>query len=131
LPHNMISSSAYPVDSLRSKSFAERMGVAPSIMDYARQNYIAQPGDGLVGTDFIRQIGPYDHYSINWGYRVIPDARTPEAELATLDRWITERADDPMYRFLQGQPSAADPRAQTEDLGDDPVLASTYAIANL
>ncbi|HEX6134359.1 MAG TPA: zinc-dependent metalloprotease [Longimicrobiales bacterium] len=131
LPHNMISSSAYPVDSLRSKSFAERMGVAPSIMDYARQNYIAQPGDGLEGADFIRQIGPYDHHAINWGYRVLPDAATPEAELATLNRWITERAGDPMYRFLQGPAMAADPRAQTEDIGDDPVQASSYGIENL
>ncbi|MBR9990275.1 MAG: zinc-dependent metalloprotease, partial [Gemmatimonadetes bacterium] len=131
LPHNMISSSAYPVDSLRSQSFAQRMGVAPSIMDYARQNYVAQPGDGLEGNDFIRKIGPYDHHSINWGYRVLPDAPTPDAERGTLNRWIAERASDPVYRFLQGQPSAADPRAQTEDIGDDPVRASTYGIDNL
>jgi hypothetical protein len=131
LPHNMISSSAYPVDSLRSKSFASRMGVAPSIMDYARQNYIAQPGDGLEGADFIRRIGPYDHHAINWGYRFLPSAPTPEDELATLDRWITERAHDPVYRFLQGPAMAADPRAQTEDIGDDPVQASTYGIMNL
>ena len=131
LPHNMIASSAYPVDSLRSRSFARRMGVSPSIMDYARQNYVAQPGDGLEGTDFLRQIGPYDHYSINWGYRVIPTAATPEAERITLNRWIVERADDPMYRFLDGPAMAADPRAQTEDIGDDPVRASRYGIENL
>jgi hypothetical protein len=107
------------------------MGVAPSIMDYARQNYVAQPGDGLAGADFIRRIGPYDHHAINWGYRVLPDAPTPDAERATLNRWITDRAADPVYRFLQGQPSAADPRAQTEDIGDDPVRASTYGIENL
>ena len=93
LPHNMISSSAYPVDSLRNASFASRMGVAPTIMDYARQNYIAQPGDGLQGADFIRQIGPYDHYVINWGYRVLPDAATPEDEKPVLRDWILERAD--------------------------------------
>jgi hypothetical protein len=131
LPHNMISSSAYPVDSLRSASFARRMGVAPSIMDYARQNYIAQPGDGLSGNDFIRRIGPYDHYSVNWGYRVIPEAATPEDERPVLNSWIVARAGDPMYRFLQGAPMGADPRAQTEDLGDDPVRASTYGLANL
>ena len=131
LPHNMIPSSAYPVDSLRSPSFAARMGVAPSIMDYARQNYIAQPGDGLQGDDFIRQIGPYDHHAINWGYRVLPDAPTPAAERATLNRWITERAADPVYRFLGGPAMAADPRAQTEDIGDDPVRASAYGIENL
>jgi hypothetical protein len=131
LPHNMISSSAFPVDSLRSATFARRMGVAPSIMDYARQNYIAQPGDGLAGNDFIRRIGPYDHHSINWGYRYIPGAATPEAERSILNRWIVEKAHDPMFRFLGGAPMAADPRAQTEDLGDDPVRASTYGLMNL
>ncbi len=131
LPHNMISSSAFPVDSLRSASFARRMGVAPSIMDYARQNYIAQPGDGLAGNDFIRRIGPYDHYSINWGYRYLSEAATPDDERRILNRWIVEKAHDPMYRFLAGAPMAADPRAQTEDLGDDPARASTYGLMNL
>jgi hypothetical protein len=132
LPHNMIASSAYPVESLRDPDFARRMGVAPTIMDYARQNYIAQPGDGLEGTDFIRQIGPYDHYSINWGYRVIPEAATADDEKPILHAWILERADDPMYRFSPQRGGApVDPRAQTEDLGDDPVLASGYGIANL
>jgi hypothetical protein len=132
LPHNMISSSAYPVDSLRNASFAARMGVAPTIMDYARQNYIAQPGDGLEGADFIRQIGPYDHYAINGGYRVLPDAAMPADEKATLDGWILERADDPMYRYApQRGGLPVDPRTQTEDMGDDPVRASGYGITNL
>jgi hypothetical protein len=131
LPHNMIASSSYPVDSLRSKSFARRMGVSASIMDYARQNYVAQPGDGLEGADFLRQIGPYDHYAINWGYRVIPQARTPEEERPILNRWIKEKANDPMYRFLQGPAMSADPRAQTEDIGGDAVQASRYGIMNL
>ncbi|MGH7477770.1 MAG: zinc-dependent metalloprotease, partial [Longimicrobiales bacterium] len=132
LPHNMISSSAYPVEKLRDPTFADSMGVAPSIMDYARQNYIAQPGDGLRDDDFIRQIGPYDHYAVNWGYRVIPDAATPESEKATLNGWIVSRADDPVYRYLpQSASTAGDPRAQTEDLGDDAVAASGYGIANL
>ncbi|MFW6201389.1 MAG: zinc-dependent metalloprotease [Gemmatimonadota bacterium] len=132
LPHNMIASSAYPVDSLRTPDFARRMGVAPSVMEYGRQNYIAQPGDGLEGADFIRQIGPYDHHAINWGYRVIPDAETPEDELPTLREWILERADDPIYRYQpQSAATFADPRSQTEDLGDDAVRASGYGIANL
>jgi hypothetical protein len=131
LPHNMISSSAYPVDSLRSASFARRMGVAPSVMDYARQNYIAQPGDGLQAGDFIRQIGPYDHYVINWGYRALPQARTPEDERPMLNRWIVERADDPMYKYLPQGLGSMDPRAQTEDMGDDPIRASTFGIENL
>ncbi len=126
LPHNMIASSSFPVDSLRSPSFTSEYGVAPSIMDYARQNYIAQPGDGV--TRFVRKIGPYDLYSVNWGYRVIP-APTAKAEIATLDRWIAEKADDPRYRFYGGD--GMDPRAQTEDIGGDPVMASTYGIMNL
>jgi len=132
LPHNMIASSAYPVDSLRSASFAREMGVAPTIMDYARQNYIAQPEDGLEPTDFLRHVGPYDHYSVNWGYRVVPGARTPSDELATLDEWIVARADDPMARYLpQGGLGVFDPRAQTEDMGDDPVRANSYGMDNL
>ncbi|MEQ9401551.1 MAG: zinc-dependent metalloprotease [Longimicrobiales bacterium] len=132
LPHNMIASSAYPVDSLRSAGFSRRMGVAPTIMDYARQNYIAQPEDGLQPMDFLRHIGPYDHYSVNWGYRVVPGADSPDDEADTLDRWIVERADDPMYRYLpQGGTGVSDPRAQTEDMGDDPVRASEYGMDNL
>lgn len=132
LPHNMISSSAYSIQDLRDPAFADSMGVAPTIMDYARQNYVAQPGDGLEGDDFIRQVGPYDHYAINWGYRVLPDAGSPEAEKETLNRWIVERADDPVYRYLpQSGTTLWDPRAQTEDLGSDPVDASTLGIANL
>ncbi len=126
LPHNMMASSAYPVDSLRSPSFTQRMGIAATIMDYARQNYVAQPGDGDIR--FIRMLGPYDHYVINWGYRVIPEAETPDDEKPILDRWIMERAGDPLYRFGV---LSLDPRTQTEDLGDDPVEASGYAIANL
>lgn len=131
LPHNMISSSAYPTDSLRNADFSARMGVAPSVMDYARQNYIAQPGDGLQALDFLRRIGPYDHYSIHWGYRLINTPR-PVDEKPILAGWIREKADDPMYRYLpQGGLAGFDPRAQTEDMGDDPVASSTYGIENL
>jgi hypothetical protein len=126
LPHNMGASAAYPVDSLRSPSFTHAMGIAPTIMDYARQNYIAQPGDSAVR--FIRKIGPYDSYVINWGYRVHPDAETPDEEKPILDRLILARAGDPVYRFGR---SRIDPRNQTEDLGDNPVRASTYAVENL
>ncbi len=129
LPHNMIASSSYPVEMLRDPAFAREMGVSASIMDYARQNYVAQPGDGLSGADFIRRIGAYDLYAIEWGYRQIPGADTAEAEKPTLNDWILAKADNPMYRF--GSSTGVDPRAQTEDLGDDPVAASGYAIANL
>ncbi|NNE35788.1 MAG: zinc-dependent metalloprotease, partial [Rhodothermales bacterium] len=129
LPHNMIASSSYPVDSLRSPTFTKQYGVAATIMDYARQNYIAQPGDGV--THFIRRIGPYDKYVIDWGYRYYDDAKTPDDEKARLDQMIVDHADNPMYRFSMQNGPNADPRNQTEDMGDDPVKASTYAIANL
>jgi hypothetical protein len=127
LPHNMKANSSYPVESLRDPDFTEEYGVSASIMDYARQNYIAQPGDGV--ERFIRKIGPYDKYAVNWGYRVIPDAETPEEEIPTLNQWILDKADDPMYRF--GQSTGYDPSAQTETLSDDPVQASTYGMMNL
>lgn len=129
LPHNMIGSSSYPTESLRDPDFAREMGVSPSVMDYARQNYVAQPGDGLEPTDYIRKIGPYDHYSINWGYRFIPGAESADDEKSTLDSWIAERANDPMYRFASS--TGWNPDAQTEDMGDDPVKSSGYGIANL
>jgi Txe/YoeB family toxin of Txe-Axe toxin-antitoxin module len=127
LPHNMKASAAYPVDSLRSASFTCRMGTSPSIMDYARFNYVAQPED--TGVCFMPGIGAYDKYSIRWGYRPILDAASPDAERATLDRWVREHEGDPMYLF--GDPSSIDYTAQTEALGDDPVKASEYGIANL
>ncbi len=126
LPHNMAASYAYPVDSLRSGKFTQKMGIAATIMDYARYNYIAQPGDENVR--FIRQLGPYDHYAINWGYRKIPSAKTPEQEVKTLDKWIEEKADDPIYRFGGAR---FDPSAQTEGIGNDQVKASTYGMKNL
>lgn len=127
LPHNMIASSAFPVDSLRSPAFTEAYGVGASIMDYTRQNYIAQPGDGV--TRFVRKIGPYDHYSVEWGYRWYPDIEEAEQEKTMLDAMILEHADDKRFRF--GGSTAYNPDAQTEDMGDNPVLASTYAVANL
>lgn len=127
LPHNMQSSSAYPTDSLRSGNFTQKWGIATTIMEYARQNYIAQPGDKNIR--FIRQIGPYDKYSVNWGYRVIPGADSPEAERSTLDKWIEAKAGDPVYRFASS--TGYDPSAQTEDLGDDPVKSSMYGLMNL
>ncbi|GIW51234.1 MAG: glutaminyl-tRNA synthetase [Gemmatimonadales bacterium] len=131
LPHNMVASSAIPVDSLRSPNFARRYGVSLTIMDYARQNYVAQPGDGLQPEDFIRRLGPFDEFIINWGYRVIPQAATPEDELPILRRWIEEQEGPMAYRYVPQLLSSVDPRAQTEDLGDDPIRASGYAVANL
>ncbi|MBT0608554.1 zinc-dependent metalloprotease [Aequorivita echinoideorum] len=128
LPHNMGSSVAYPVDSLRSVDFTKKYGTAPSIMDYARFNYIAQPGDGDVA--LMPNIGVYDKYAIKWGYKPLPNL-SAEAEKKTLDSWILEHAGDPMYRFGSQQRGVIDPSSQTEDLGDDAVKASLYGISNL
>ncbi|WP_298782504.1 zinc-dependent metalloprotease [uncultured Polaribacter sp.] len=129
LPHNMGSSSAYPVDSLRSASFTKKHGTAPSIMDYARFNYVAQPED--VGVTLMPNIGVYDKYAINWGYRPILD-KSAEEEKPILDSWILKHAGDPMYRFGHQQAgNVVDPSSQTEDLGDNAMKASTYGIKNL
>ena len=130
LPHNMGSSCAYKVDDLRNAEFTKKYGTAPSIMDYARFNYIAQPEDK--GVALFPNIGVYDKYSINWGYRPILNAKTAEDEKKTLDAWILKHAGDPLYRFGHQQAGdVVDPSSQTEDLGDDAIKASTYGIANL
>jgi hypothetical protein len=126
LPHNMAASFAYPVDSLRSGKFTKKMGIATTIMDYARYNYVAQPEDKNIR--FIRQLGPYDHYAINWGYRIIPSAKSPKEEIKTLDKWIEEKANNPIYRFGNQR---FDPSSQTEGIGNDQVKASTYGMKNL
>jgi len=131
LPHNMIASASIPVDSLRSKAFASKYGVSLTIMDYARQNYVAQPTDGLAPLDFIRRLGPFDDFVINWGYRVFPTARTPEAERPILNKLVTDEKGMFAYRFGAGNYTGIDPRNQTEDLGDDPVKASTYGTMNM
>lgn len=131
LAHNMIASASFPVDSLRSAAFTRRYGVSATIMDYARQNYVAQPGDGLQPNDFIRRLGPFDDFIIEWGYRVFPDAPTPQAERTRLDRMLSNPSGPMPYRYLPQYLSGIDPRNQTEDLGDDPVAATEYALANL
>ena len=128
LPHNMGSSVAYPIDSLRSPEFTKKYGTAPSIMDYARFNYVAQPEDGDVA--LMPNIGPYDKWAIKWGYKPIPE-KNPIEEKAVLDEWILEKADDPMYRFGRQQFGVIDHTSQTEDLGDDSMKASMYGIKNL
>lgn len=126
-PHNMAASYAYDVESYRDGTFTQKNGIAASLMDYARYNYIAQPGDQNIR--FVRQMGPYDHYAVNWGYRWLPNTTT-EGELPTLNKWIVEKANDPIYKYGR-QSSRFDPQSQTEGIGDDPIKASTYGIKNL
>ncbi|MEY2705858.1 MAG: hypothetical protein RL407_1920 [Bacteroidota bacterium] len=128
LPHNFASSVAYPVEKLRDPEFTKAFGTAPSIMDYARFNYIAQPEDK--GVSLMPDVGPYDKYAIMWGYKPILGASTPEEELATLDQWILEKKGDPVYRYGR-QGNNYDPTTQSEDLGDNAITASEYGIKNL
>ena len=132
LPHNMGSSSAYPVDSLRSATFTKKYGTSPSIMDYARFNYVAQPEDkgvALMPSDWeTPNVGIYDRYSVMWGYKPILGV-SEEEEKEILRSWIREKEDDLTYRF--GPTGSIDPSSQTEDLGDDAIKASEYGIKNL
>ncbi|MGA0384812.1 MAG: zinc-dependent metalloprotease, partial [Flavobacteriaceae bacterium] len=123
LPHNMKASSAYPVDSLRSGSFTQKMGIAATIMDYARYNYIAQPGDENIR--FVRQMGPYDDYAIEWGYRYF---ESDAAEKKWLKDFVDTHSLNPIYQFGSG---GNDPNAQTENIGDDPIKATAYGLSNL
>ena len=128
LRHNMIASAAYPTDSLRSATFTNRVGgTSASIMDYARFNYIAQPGDGVKVMS--PNIGPYDLMAIEWGYRWYPAGTDEKKALSD----FLARHDGKEYRYseTQQQRSAIDPRALSEDLGDDPIKSATYGIANL
>ena len=129
LQHNMGSSSAYPVDSLRSASFTAKMGTAPSIMDYARFNYIAQPEDE--GVSLFPAIGPYDKWAIKWAYTWFPQSKSPDQEKVILNSWVVERSHDPVYRFGRQVRNPIDPRSQAEDLGDNAMKASEYGILNL
>lgn len=128
LRHNMMASNAYPTDSLRSKSFTDRVGgTAASIMDYARFNYVAQPGDGVKMIS--PHIGPYDMMAIEWGYRWYPS----EKEAAKWQYEFLGRHSGKEYRYseAQSQRTAIDPRALSEDLGDDAMKSARYGIENL
>ena len=128
LRHNMVASSYYPVDSLRSRSFTCRMqGTSPSIMDYARYNYVAQPADSAC---LMQGIGPYDYFAIDWGYRRIGTAASPDAERPALDSLARQQDANPFVRWI-GDGDPVDPRIITEALGDDPVRASGYGVRNI
>ena len=131
LMHNMSASASYPVDSLRSASFTAKYGTTPSIMDYARFNYVAQPGDkGVKLTP--PDLGVYDEYVIKWMYTPFPDAVSIQDEAKILEAWVDEKAGDPMYRYGRQQDKYRyDPSALEEDLGDDALKAGDYGIANL
>ncbi len=129
--HNMSASAAYPVDSLRSASFTNTYGTTPCIMDYARFNYVAQPGDkGVRLTP--PDLGIYDYFLVKWNYQPLPQVNNEWEEQAILESWVDEKAGDPRYRYGRQQiQSRYDPSAIEEDLGDDPMKAAEYGIKNL
>lgn len=136
LMHNMGASSAYPTDSLRSASFTAKRGTTPSIMDYARFNYVAQPQDK--GVRLVPpSLGVYDEYAIRWLYTPVPGAKDIWEEAAIAGKIIDEKAGDPLYRYGAQQITTSatygcyDPSARTEDLGDDPIKSSDYGVKNL
>ena len=131
LMHNMSASASYPVDSLRSASFTAKYGTTPSIMDYARFNYVAQPGDrGVKLTP--PDLGVYDEFVINWLYRPVYGVSTIWEEAKVLETWVDEKVNDPMLRYGRQQIAGRyDPTALEEDLGDDAVKAGNYGIQNL
>ena len=133
-PHNMKASAMYPADSVRSRTFLERMGGShvATLMDYSRFNYVAQPEDDIPLDYLIPRVGPYDHYGVRWGYSPIPGARTPDEEQATLDEWAREQDRFPWLRFTTADASGSDPEALTEAVGDaDAVQSTTYGMKNL
>ena len=130
--HNMKSSSMYPQEKIRDKEWIHKMGHTPSIMDYSRFNYEAQPEDGIDPADLVPRIGPYDIWATMWGYTPIPDAKTPEEEKPTLQKWAREQDDKPWLRFSTANAAGSDPGEETEAVGDaDAVKSTALGVKNL
>ncbi|MDN5287877.1 MAG: hypothetical protein JWR38_4151 [Mucilaginibacter sp.] len=140
LMHNFGASSTVPVANLRNKAWVEEHGHTPSIMDYARFNYVAQPEDHISEKGIFPRIGDYDKWAIEWGYKLIPDAKTAAEEKPILNKWLVNKLASGKQYFYGSQLNpitndfpigSNDPRDQSEDLGDDAMLASSYGIKNL
>jgi hypothetical protein len=130
LQHNWGSSATVPVENLRNKAWVEENGHTPSIMDYARFNYVAQPEDNISEKGLFPRIGDYDKWAIEWGYRLFPQYKNAEEEKAYLNKWAIEKLKNRrLWYGRQGSPD--DPRSQNEDLGDDAMKASGYGVKNL
>lgn len=132
LPHNMKASSTYPADSVRSATWIKRMGHTPSLMDYARLNYVAQPEDHIDPADLVPRVGPYDIFATMWGYKPVPGARTPDAERGALNSWAAMQDSIPWYRFSTSGGSDVDPGDESEAVGDaDAVKSTGYGLRNI
>lgn len=130
--HNQKASSTYPVDSVRSRTWVARMGHTPTLMDYSRWNYVAQPEDNIPVEQLSPIIGPYDKWATMWGYKPIPGATSPDAEKATLDQWARQQDTVPWYRFNVEGSGGSDPGDHNEAVGDDdPVKATGWGMRNI
>ena len=130
--HNMKASSMYPPENVRDPAWVATMGHTPTLMDYARFNYVAQPEDGIAVDDLIPGIGPYDIWATRWGYAPIPGAESPDGEKPTLDAWAREQDQTPWYRFSTPDARGADPGQLTEAVGDaDAVRSTALGLRNL
>src|SRR4029450_8430882 len=128
----MKSSSTYTIEQIRDPKWVKENGHTPTLMDYSRFNYVAQPEDRIAPIDLIPKIGPYDKWARMWGYKPIPGAKTPEEEKKTLDQWAREQDAKPYLRFSTEGGAATDPGDETEAVGDiDAVTATTLGIRNL
>ncbi|HBB57677.1 MAG TPA: hypothetical protein DCZ87_03260 [Chitinophagaceae bacterium] len=130
LRHNYGSSSSVPVENLRNKAWVEANGHTPSIMDYARFNYVAQPEDNISEKGLFPRIGDYDNWAIEWGYKMFPQYKSADEELPMLNRWVIEKLKDNRLWFGT-ETNPDDPRSQSEQVGDDPMKGSAYGIKNL
>jgi hypothetical protein len=131
LLHNFGSSSTVPVENLRNKAWLEANGHTPSIMDYARFNYVAQPEDSIGPSGLYPKIGEYDKWAIEWGYRWFPDFKTRQEEQAFFNKWVIEKTSKNKRLWFGIEIDQNDPRSQSEDLGDNAMLAGAYGIKNL
>ena len=130
LRHNFLASAIYNPENLRDAKFLKEYGHATSIMDYARFNYVAQPGDNIPRELLFPKINFYDLWAIEWGYRRFPEIDDPEKELPKVNQWVIEKIKDPLYRFGT-ESSQSDPRFQSEDLGNNHMISNEYGIKNL
>jgi len=132
LRHNHRASQAYSIAQLRDPKFVAEYGSVGSIMSYGRYNYVAQPEDKIATKDLIPKLAPYDFFAIEWGYKAIPAAKTPDAETETLDTWASRQIKEPFLRFGgEDGPSSVDPTVLTENIGNDSIEATAMGLKNL
>ena len=130
--HNMKASATYPVEKMRDAQWLKTMSHTPTLMDYSRFNYVAQPEDNIPPEELIPQVGPYDKWATMWGYKPIPGARTPDDEKKTLDEWAREQDSKAYLRFSTADARGSDPGENTEAVGDaDAIVATGLGIKNL